>query len=107
MQRTHDMGGLAAGPVDTGEHPMEPWQKTTRAMRQVLGDEKRGLIRVDELRRAIEDLPPDQYNSLAYFDRWIRAVRTVLVEKGVVDDAEIEARMAELRARRKETRHGG
>ena len=104
MQRTHDMGGMQAGEIDTDEHPMEPWQKVTRAMRQVLGDKNRGLIRVDELRRAIEDLPADQYNSLAYFDRWIRSVRKVLVEKGVVTDEEIEARMAELRAQRAQAR---
>jgi hypothetical protein len=94
------MGGLPAGGIDLDEHPMEPWQKLTRAMRQVLGDEKRMLVRTDELRRAIEDLPPARYDSLPYFDRWIRAVTNILIEKGVVTEAELAARMEELRRKR-------
>ena len=27
MQRTHDMGGMQAGEIDTNELAMEPWQK--------------------------------------------------------------------------------
>jgi hypothetical protein len=100
MQRPHDMGGNPAGEIDLSQHTLAPWQKQVHAMRQVLGDEKRQLLRVDELRRAIEDLPPEQYNSLEYFDRWVRAVRVILVEKGVLTDAEINERMAVLRAAR-------
>jgi len=98
MQRPHDMGGLPAGEIEIGDHAMEPWEKVTRAMRQVLGNHE--LVRVDELRRAIEDLPPAEYNRLAYFDRWIRAIARVLVEKGVVTEDEIVARMEALRRQR-------
>ena len=80
-QRTHDMGGNEA--------------------RQVLGSPDRRLIRVDELRRAIEDLPEEQY-AMAYFDRWVRAVRTLVVEKGVLDDDEIATRMENIRKARAE-----
>lgn len=100
MQRPHDMGGQPAGEIETGDHPMEPWQKVTRAMRQVLGDDTRRLIRVDELRRAIEDLPQADYERLAYFDRWIRAIANVLVEKGVLTQDELAARMEALRRQR-------
>ena len=37
MRRPHDMGGLEAGPIDTEEHPAEPWEKRVRVMRQLLG----------------------------------------------------------------------
>ena len=100
MRRPHDMGGLPAGDIETGDHPMEPWQKVTRAMRQVLGDEARRLVRVDELRRAIEDLPPAEYDTLPYFDRWIRAIANILVEKGVLTQDELAARMEALRRQR-------
>jgi len=96
------MGGMDAGKMEIAEHPVELWQKTTNAMRQVLGDERRRLIRADELRRAIEDLPQDQYEALPYFDKWIRAVRAILVEKGVLTHEEIDARIEELRAQRAE-----
>ena len=68
-QRTHDMGGNEAGEVEFTDHDLAPWQKEVFAMRQVLGSPDRQLIRVDELRRAIEDLPEEQY-AMAYFDRW-------------------------------------
>lgn len=100
MRRTHDMGGQPAGGIETGDHPMEPWQKVTRAMRQVLGDDTRRLVRVDELRRAIEDLPQADYETLPYFDRWIRAIANILVEKGVLTEDELAARMESLRRKR-------
>ena len=53
MRRTHDMGGLEAGKIELAPHDVAPWQKQTLAMRAVLGDEKRKLVRIDELRRAI------------------------------------------------------
>ena len=98
-QRTHDMGGNEAGEVEFTDHDLAPWQKEVFAMRQVLGGPDRQLIRVDELRRAIEDLPEEQY-AMAYFDRWVRAVRTLVVEKGVLKDEEIAARMEEIRKAR-------
>ena len=61
MRQTHDMGGLECDNIKLTDHPLEAWQKITRAMRQVLGDRKREIICVDELRCAIEDLPHDQY----------------------------------------------
>lgn len=98
MRRPHDMGGLEAGEIEIVDHAMQPWEKATRAMRQVLGNH--ALVRVDELRRAIEDLPPEQYATLPYFDRWIRAIAGVLAEKGVVTEDELTARMDALRRQR-------
>ena len=94
------MGGLESDNLEPTDHPLEAWQKTTRAMRQVLGDSKRKIICVDELRRAIEDLPQDQYLDLSYFDRWIRAIVTILIEKNVLTKEEITARVDELRLQR-------
>ena len=64
MRRTHDMGGLPAGPVPQDEHATEPWQKLATAIRTALGNHN--LMAVDELRRAIEDLDPKTYDS-GYF----------------------------------------
>lgn len=97
-RRAHDMGGLPAGPIEIEEHPAAPWQKATVAMRGALGE--KGLVRVDELRRAIEDLPAADYENLAYFEKWITALTNLLVEKGLLTPDEVEARIAELRARR-------
>jgi hypothetical protein len=92
----HDMGGEAAGPIDTTDHGMRFWEKQANALRSTLSLKK--ITRVDELRRAAEDLG-DQYYKLDYFERTTSALRTVLLEKGLITDAELKAKMAEVRAR--------
>ncbi len=99
MQRQHDMGGDPAGEIDIGVHPLAAWQKETWAMRVALGADRHKLIRVDELRRAIEDLAPEDYDR-AYFERWILAMRNLLIEKGVLGRDEIDARIDDLRRQR-------
>ena len=65
MRRHHDMGGQAAGPVDTAERDYAPWEKRVDAIVRLMSDKKLRLIRVDELRRGIEDLgPPPTKNTI-------------------------------------------
>ncbi len=90
------MGGLAAGAIEFGEHAAEPWEKLITAMVATLRD--RGLTRVDELRRAIEDLAPEDYEK-PYFERWSAAILDLWEEKGFLTRAEVEARMAEIKTR--------
>ena len=92
----HDMGGAAAGPIDTTDHGMKFWERQANALRNSLT--RRNIVRVDELRRAAEDLG-DQYYKLAYFERTTMALRTLLLEKNFITEAELEAKMAEVRAR--------
>jgi nitrile hydratase len=62
------------------------------------------VVTVDELRRGIEELPPKLYDTLSYYERWIASLTNIMVEKGVLTRAEIEARMAAIKAARaKET----
>ena len=95
MRRYHDMGGQPAGPIDISEHPAEPWTKTLTAIVGALREQR--LSRVDELRRHIEDLPAPDYDR-PYFERWAEAICDMLEEKGLTSRAEIEARMATIKA---------
>jgi hypothetical protein len=95
MRRYHDMGGQPAGPINTADHAIEPWAKTLTAMVGAL--RAQGLLRVDELRRHIEDLAPQDYDR-PYFERWAEAFCDLLEEKGCTSRAEIEARMAAMKA---------
>ena len=92
----HDMGGTAAGPIDTTDHGMKFWERQANALRNTLTGKK--IVRVDELRRAAEDLG-DRYYELAYFERTTSALRTLLLEKGLITGQELAAKMAEIRAR--------
>ncbi len=94
----HDLGGLPAGPVDKSEYEYAPWEKRVDAILSLLAQEKR-LMRVDELRRGIESLDPDAYNTLSYYERWIASIAKILVEKGVIDQDELDRRIADIRQR--------
>lgn len=95
----HDMGGLPAGAMELGEHHVELWEKRIDAILTLLSGKDHRLIRVDELRRGIESLPPDAYDTMSYYERWISSVATILIEKGVMTQDEIDARIDEIAAR--------
>jgi nitrile hydratase subunit beta len=95
MARTHDMGGRpTAAPIETAEHTLADWEILADALNIALG--ARGIRTTDESRRAIEDLPPAEYLESSYYERWAKSVETLLVEKGILTRAEIDARTAEL-----------
>ena len=103
MRRHHDMGGLDAGPVEPIEHDYTPWEKRVDAILRLLGDKKRRLITMDEHRRAMEDLGPGIYDELSYYERWISAITTILIEKGVITVDELGRRMEGVKTRWQET----
>lgn len=94
--RTHDMGGQPAGPIDISEHATAPWEKLITAMVGSLRE--RGLMTVDELRRAIEDLSPEDYEK-PYFERWSAAILDLWEEKGFLTRTEVEAKMGDIKKR--------
>ena len=97
MRGHHDMGGLPAGPVERKEHDPVLWEKRVDAIRALLA--KRDLLRVDELRRNIEALPPDAYEAMTYYERWISAITSTLLQRGVITADELARKMAEVEAR--------
>ena len=104
MRRHHDMGGLAAGPVERSEHDYAPWEKRVDAIMRLLSDNKRRLLRVDELRRGIEDLGPGAYDQLSYYERWISSITNILIEKGVITVDELGRAIEDTKARWREAR---
>ncbi len=91
-RRVHDRGGWpGAGPIDRTEHILEPWEKQVKALFWVLQE-----VRVDELRRALEGLPPEEYEGLGYYERWVEAVESLLVEKNLLTPGEVNRRMEEI-----------
>ena len=95
----HDMGGLDAGRLDQSEHDHELWEKRVDALLVLLNS--RGLFSVDALRRALEDLGEDAFETMSYYERWIAAVARNLVEVGVLTAEEISRRMEEVQERGK------
>ena len=96
----HDMGGQPAGPVGPSEHEIEPWEKRIEAILRCMQLRETPIVTVDELRRGIEELPTTLYDSLTYYERWIASLTNIVVEKGVLTRAEIEQRIAAIKAAR-------
>ena len=101
MTRPNDLGGKPAGPIDTGPHELEFWQRQLSALVASLGPSARNVFRIDEFRRTREDLEPEFYASLSYFELWTQGLSNLLIEKGVLHRAEIEGRMRRIVAQRK------
>jgi len=99
LRSHHDMGGLPAGPVARGEHDYAPWEKRVDALMVLLSAPQRRLLRVDELRRNIEALPPDAYDRMSYYERWISAVANTLLQRGVLTADELGRKMTEVESR--------
>ncbi len=93
------MGGRPAGPVSRHEHEIEPWEKRIEALVRCLQLRERPVLTVDELRRHIEELPPNSYDSLSYYEKWIAALANLLLEKGVLTRDELDARIAAVKAK--------
>lgn len=95
MEAPHDRGGWpGAGPIDQTQHVLEDWELLGDGLSQALS--AKGLRRTDELRRAIESLDPELYESLAYYEKWVTATEALLVEKGILTREEIDRKVAEL-----------
>ena len=82
----HDLGGQTGfGPVPSGDGEGPPfaadWEARVYALAAVL--RQRGLFNSDELRDAIERLPPEEYLAASYYERWLGALELLAAEKGV------------------------
>lgn len=99
MPRTHDVGGRSGlGVIDRTEHATEEWEKQVFAT-AITSIFTANLFNLDELRRAIEDMPQDNYVRLGYYERWTVAMETLLIQKGVLTLAEIEEQVESIDAR--------
>ena len=81
------MGGQSGfGPVPVGEDGgptffATDWEARVYALATML--RRRGVVNSDELRDAIERLPPQQYLAASYYERWLGALETLVTEKGL------------------------
>jgi hypothetical protein len=82
------MGGQTGfGPVpvdDDGQYFHADWEARVYAIVRTL--QARGVINkeFDELRDAIERIPPAEYLALSYYERWLRGTEMLLAEKGLL-----------------------
>jgi len=96
-RRWHDMGGTPAGAVVQDVHDHALWEKRVDALKEIAG--ARGLFTVDGLRRVLEDMGPESFAAMSYYERWMKAIAENLVQSGVITVAELNARMDQIAQR--------
>jgi nitrile hydratase beta subunit len=94
MNGVHDLGGIDGfGPVDVeANEPVfhHAWERTVFGLTAATSAQR--LRNVHTFRHAIERMEPTHYLSSSYYEHWLTATVTLLVEMGVVTLAEIETR---------------
>lgn len=98
MNGVHDVGGMhGMGPIRA--EPNEPvfhaaWEGRTFAM--LYGLLCAQVFPTDEVRHAVERMPPAEYFATEYYEHWLYACEKLLVEHGIVTVEEFEAVWSKL-----------
>lgn len=86
--RVNDVGGVegfGSLEVSDSDPPFDAdWEAHVYALTVALV--RRGVYSLDEFRDAVERIPPVEYLTTSYYERWFKATTTLLREKGVLDD---------------------
>ena len=92
------MGGKDAGPVDhSQQHDYALWEKRVDAIRQIASNA--GFFTVDGLRRSLEDMGEQAFETMTYYERWMASTCQNLIAEGAFTIEELNARMDEIKAR--------
>ena len=94
MNGIHDLGGMdGLGPINPqANEPIfkDPWEQ--RMFGMFISCFAGGHYNVDEFRHAIERMDPAHYLESSYYEHWLSSLETLLTEKGVVTQDELDAR---------------
>jgi len=88
MTRVHDMGGrYGDGKInpDLGKEDVFKAKWHARALAVTLASGSLKKWNLDMSRHARECLPPKEYATFSYYEKWISALANLLVEKGVIN----------------------
>ena len=92
MNGAHDLGGMHGfGPViPEADEPVFHHEWERRAFAITLACGLLGRWNLDMARHARERIPPPRYLGASYYEIWLEALLTLLVEQGLVSDTELE-----------------
>lgn len=96
MNGVHDLGGLdGMGPIVVEQdEPVFHAEWERRVFGMFLPIFACGYYNIDELRHAIERMGAQAYLNTSYYEHWLHAFETLLVEKGVITAQELAERCA-------------
>jgi len=96
MNGVHDLGGLdgMGSIVVEQDEPVFHAEWERRVFGMFLPIFACGYYNIDELRHAIERMGAQAYLNTSYYEHWLHAFETLLVEKGVITAQELAERRA-------------
>jgi hypothetical protein len=97
----HDMGGLPAGRVEPTEHDNAEWERRVDGMMMLLSGSSGGNRRmtVDELRKNVESIPPEKYDRMSYYERWVTSITQTMLQRGLITTDDLTRKMEEVAQR--------
>ena len=89
MDGIHDMGGMNGfGPIERDEVTFHAqWEKRVHALLPTAFTRGMGPRNADASRHALERMQPSAYLQASYYELWLAALQTGLIEEGVFDEA--------------------
>ncbi len=99
MNGIHDLGGMhGLGPIDIDPQQAlfkDDWQR--RMFGIFVLAFAGGHFNLDQFRSAIEQMNPAHYLNSNYYEHWLHSLETWCKANGSLSEAEITARMSELK----------
>ena len=99
MNGVHDMGGMHGfGPIDIEvDEPIfhDEWEGRVYGMVTSIREEH-DVYGPYGSRHYIENIPPAQYLASSYYEKWMLALETALVSKGLLTTEELDSRTRQL-----------
>jgi nitrile hydratase subunit beta len=93
MNGVHDMGGMhGMGPIQAEKNePVfhAPWQGRAYAVTRAMGAWRKWNLDASRYQREL--IPPADYFTMSYYERWIVALVELMVKTGLVTRAEVES----------------
>ena len=92
MSRLNDVGGIHGfGPVEWDPAaPVFSYAWEAQAYALVVTLVSAGHFTLDEFRHAMERIDPRRYYATAYYERFVMALETLVVEKGLLPSGSLE-----------------
>ena len=94
MNSIHDLGGMdGIGPIKLEQNePVfhDDWEK--RMFGMFMACFAGGHFNVDEFRHSRERMNPVHYLKFSYYEHWLASVETLMTEKGVITQKELDER---------------
>ncbi|CAM9350335.1 unnamed protein product [Ectocarpus fasciculatus] len=90
----HDLGGRggegpACAAIDMAPQPLQHWEYSIHALLILLSTKSPPMLSTDELRRGVEGLEEPAYKSWGYYEKWGASMSKILLERGVISEAEL------------------